>query len=141
MRGFDPKLAQHTIELEPDVKPIRQKQRPLNPELEDLMKAKLNKLIKRNIIYPSKHTSWVSNLVPVRKKNGEIRLCVDSRELNKASLKDHYPLPSMEQILQVVSGFERFSLFDGYSGYNQILVEKGDQFKIAFTTKWGTMAY
>ena len=47
----------------------------------------------------------------------------------------------MEQILQVVSGSERFSLLDGYSGYNQILVREEDQFKTAFTTKWGTMAY
>lgn len=63
------------------------------------MKTKLNKLIQGNIIFPIKHTSWVSNLVPVRKKNGELRLCVDFRDLNRASLKDHYPLPSMEWIL------------------------------------------
>ncbi|KAH9296663.1 hypothetical protein KI387_044243 [Taxus chinensis] len=98
LRGFNPKLAQHTIELDPDAKPIR-------------------------------------------KKNGEIRLCVDFRDLNRASLKDHYPLPSMEQILQVVSGSERFSLLDGYSGYNQVMVKEDDQFKTAFTTKWGTYAY
>lgn len=105
------------------------------------MKVELNKLIESNIIFPIKHTSWVSNLVPVRKKNGEIRLCVNFHDLNKASLKDHYPLPSMEQILQVVSGSDRFSLLDGYSGYTQILVKEEDQYKTAFTTKWGTMAY
>ncbi|KAH9331948.1 hypothetical protein KI387_004056, partial [Taxus chinensis] len=47
----------------------------------------------------------------------------------------------MEQILQVVAGSERFSLLDLYSGYNQIMVKEEDQFKIAFTTKWGTFAY
>lgn len=81
----------------------------------------------------------MSNLVLVRKKNGELRLCVDFRDLNRASLKDHYPLTSIE--LQVVSGSERFSLLDGYSGYNQILVKEEDQYKTTFTTKWGTMAY
>lgn len=105
------------------------------------MKKELDKLIESAIVFPIKHTSWVSNLVSVRKKNGEIRLCVDFRDLNRASLKDHYPLPSMEQILQVVSGFEMFSLLDGFSGYNQILVKEEDQYKTAFTTKWGTMAY
>ncbi|KAH9316904.1 hypothetical protein KI387_018673, partial [Taxus chinensis] len=77
----------------------------------------------------------------VRKKNGEIRLCVDFRDLNKASLKDNYPLSSMEQILQIVAGTQRFSMLDGYSGFNQILVKEEDQFKTAFTTKWGTYAY
>ena len=83
----------------------------------------------------------MSNLVPVRKKNGELRLCVDFRDLNRASLKDRHPLPSMEQILQCVFGSEHFSLLDGYLGYNQVLVKDEDQFKTAFTTKWGTMAY
>lgn len=105
------------------------------------MQKELNKLIEINIIFPIKHTSWVSNLVPVRKKNGELRLCVDFRDLNRSSLKDHHRLPSMEQILQFVSGAERFSLLDGYSGYNQILVKDEDQYKTTFTTKWGTMAY
>lgn len=105
---------------------MRQKQRPLNPKLEHLMKTELNKLIEGNIIFPIKHTSWVSNLIRVRKKNGELRLCVDFRDLNRASLKDHYPLPLMEKILQVVSSSERFSLLDGYSGYNQILVKEED---------------
>lgn len=105
------------------------------------MEAKLSKLVESNIIFPIKHTSYVSNLVPVRKKNEEIRLCVDFRNLKKESLKYHYPLPSMEQILQVVSSFDRFSLLDGYLGYNQIMVKEEDQYKIAFTTKWGTMAY
>lgn len=80
------------------------------------MIKELTKLIEGNTIYPIKHTSWVSNLVLVRKKNGEIRLCVDFSDLNKASLKDHYPLPSMEHMLQVVAGSEIFSLLDDYSG-------------------------
>ncbi|KAH9327817.1 hypothetical protein KI387_043751 [Taxus chinensis] len=141
LKGFNPNLAQHTIELDPNTKSVRQKQRPVNPHMEPLMRKELDKLIESRIIFPIKHSSWVANLVPVRKKSGEIRLCVDFRDLNRASLKDHYPLPSMEQILQVVAGSERFSLLDGYSGFNQIMVKEEDQFKIAFTTKWGTYAY
>ncbi|KAH9293249.1 hypothetical protein KI387_041547, partial [Taxus chinensis] len=93
LRGFNPKLAQHTIELEPESKPIRKKQRLVNLLIEPLMRKELNKLIEANIIFPIKHSSWVANLVPVRKRNGEIRLCVDFCDLNRASLKDHYPLP------------------------------------------------
>ena len=79
-----------------NVKPIRQKQMPVNPKIEPLMRNELSKLIEAYIIFPIKHSSWVENLVPVRKRNGEIRLCVDFRDLNQASLKDHHPLPSME---------------------------------------------
>ena len=60
------------------------------------MRKELPKLIEANIIYPIKNSSWIANLVPIRKKSGEIRLCVDFRDLNRASLKDHHPLPSME---------------------------------------------
>ena len=81
------------------------------------MIKELNKLIESKITFPIKHTSWVSNLVPVRKKNGEIRLCVDFYDLNRASLKDRHPLPSMEQILQVISISEWFSFLDDFSGY------------------------
>lgn len=99
LKGFDPRIVEHTVDLDPNSKPVRQKQRPINPRLEPLMIKELNKLVEGGIIFPIKHTSWVSNLVPVRKKNGEIRLCVHFRDFNRASLKDRHPLPSMEQIL------------------------------------------
>ena len=79
-------------------------------------------------------------MVPVRKKSGEIRLCVDFRNLNRASDKDNYPMPPMEQLLQMVSSSELFSLLDGFSGYNQVLVAEEDRLKTTFRTKWGTFA-
>eukprot|EP00253_Pinus_taeda_P028415 PITA_28415 len=80
-------------------------------------------------------------MVPVRKKNGDIRICIDFRNLNKASLKDNFPLTTMEQILQSVAGSELMSFLDGFSGYNQILVHPDDRLKTTFRTKWGTYAY
>ena len=82
LKGFNPDICQHTIDLAPVAKPIRQKQRPINPKLEPLMIKELNNLIESKIIFPIKHTLWVSNLVPVRKKNEEIKLCFDFRDLN-----------------------------------------------------------
>jgi hypothetical protein len=72
--------------------------------------------------------------VHVRKKNGEIRLCVDFRNLNRFSLKDNYPLSKMDHILQRVVGAKRISMLDGYSGYNQISVVEEDKKKTTFTT-------
>jgi putative transposase len=81
------------------MKPVRKKQIPINPALEEIIRKELEKLLKDGIIFPFKYSEWVSNLVPVRKTTGQIRLCVDFRALNWASIKDHFPLPNMEMIL------------------------------------------
>lgn len=106
-----------------------------------LMEKEVNKMFEAGIIAPIRFSEWVSNLVPTRKKSGEIRLCVDLRNLNQLSLKDHYPLPKMDHILQRVVGSSRISLLDGFSGFNQILVHLDDQDKTIFTTLWGTCKY
>ena len=85
-----------------------------------LVQKKIMKMYEAGIIVPIRYLEWVSNLVSVRKKTGEIKLCIDFRYLNKASLKDNYPLPKMDHILQRVVGSKLISLLDGYSGYNQI---------------------
>ena len=76
------------------------------------------KLRDAGIIKPIRHSSWVSNLVPIREKNGDIRLYVDFRNLNISSLKDNYCLPNMEAMLQKVIGIELMSMMDGFSGYS-----------------------
>jgi hypothetical protein len=64
--------------------------------LEPQGKAELNKILAARIIFPVRHTQWISNLVHVRKNNGDIRLCVDFINVNKYSEKDNYPVPPME---------------------------------------------
>ena len=99
------------------------------------------KLRDAGIIKPIRHSSWVSNLVLVRKKNGDIRLCLDFRNLNLSSLKDNYCLLNMEAMLQRVTGSELISMMDGFLGYNQVVVKESEQFKTSFTTPWGTYVY
>ena len=113
----------------------------MHPSLESLVKKELNKLLMAKIIFLVRHTTWVENLVPVRNKLRDIRICIVFRNLNRASLKDNYPVPAMEQILQSVSGSTMLSLLDGFSGYNQVLVSKEDHLKTTFLTKWGPYAY
>lgn len=83
----------------------------------------------------------IQYIVHTRKKSGEIRLCIDFRNLKKVSLKENYPLPKMDHILQRVMGSSRISLLDGFSGYNQFLVHPDDQDKTTFTNPWGTFMY
>ena len=63
--------------MKPNVKPFRQKLRRINPTLFPIIEKEVKKLLDAKIIVPLKYSSWVENLVPVRKKNGEKRLCVD----------------------------------------------------------------
>ena len=113
----------------------------MHPKLEPLIQSEVKKLLDAKIIFKVRHSEWVLNLVPVRKKSGEIRLCVDFKNLNHASDKDNYLVPPMEQILQMVSISELFSLLDGFFGYNQVLVAEEDRLKTTFRTKWGTFSY
>ena len=78
-----------------------------------VIEKEVKKLLDAKIIVPLRYSSWVANLVPVRKKNGEIRLCVDFKNLNRSSLKDNYIVPKIEQILQKVVGAQRISMVDG----------------------------
>lgn len=106
-----------------------------------LIEKEIKKLLAAKIIVPLRYSKWVANLVVVRKKCGEIRLCVDFRNLNKFSKKDNYPLPKMEHFLKKDLGAKAMSLLDGFSRFNQIVVHPDDQEKTAFTTPWGIFMY
>jgi hypothetical protein len=141
LQTYDTNIIEHKIPLKEETKPFRQKLRQINPMLLPIMEKEVKKLLDAKIIIPLRYSEWVANLVPVRKKNGEIRLCVDFRNLNRSSKKDNYPLPKMEHILQRVTGSSRMSMIDGFSGYNQIFVLPEDREKTTFTTPWGTFMY
>ena len=80
-----------------DDNPVQQKLRKIHPNLESQIKSELNKIYKAKVIFLVRHSKWVSNMVPVRKKNGDIRICIDFINLNKTCQKGNFPL---EQILQ-----------------------------------------
>jgi hypothetical protein len=141
LRTYDTSVIEHKIPLKPGVKPFKRKLRQINPILLPVIEREIKKLLDAKIIVPLRYSDWVANLVPVRKKNEEIRLCVDFRNLNKSSLKDNYPLPKMDHVLEKVVGANRMSMIDGFSGYNQIAVNEHDKEKTTFTTPWGTFIY
>jgi hypothetical protein len=86
-----------------------------------VMEKEVKNILDEKIIVPLRYSKWVANLVPVRKKNGEIRLCVDFWNLNISSNKDNYPLPKMEHILQRVTGAARMSMVDGFLATTRFL--------------------
>ena len=112
----------------------------MNPRKAALVKAEVENLLKASFIYPIALTEWVSNPVPVDKKQGTIRICTDFRDLNKACPKDNYPTPFIDHIIDACAGSEVFSFMDGFSSYNQIQIKLEDQHKTAFICHWGTLA-
>jgi hypothetical protein len=74
-------------------------------------------------------------------KDGVIKICVDFRNLNQASLKENYHFPNMEYLLKRVIGAGIMSMLDVFSGYYQVLIKEDDHLKNAFTTPWGTYKY
>ena len=92
-------------------------------------------------IKPIQHPCWLSNIVPVKKKNGQIRCCVDFRNLNKVCPKDEFPSPNMDLLIDSTAGSAMFSFMDGFSGYNQIRMAPKDAEKTAFRTAMGNFYY
>ena len=92
----------------------------MNPALRDIVKEEVQKLLDAGFIYPISDSQWVSPLVLVPKKDGRWRIFIDYRELNKSNLKDYFPLPFIDQVLDTLAGKKYFSFLDGFNGYNQI---------------------
>jgi hypothetical protein len=141
MKGISSELCTHHIYIKEEFRPIFQPQRRMNPNLKEIVKEELQKLLNADFIYPISDSEWVSPLVIVPKKNGKWRVCVDYRALNKATQKDHFPLPFIDQVLDNLAGKKFFSFLDGFSGYNQIKIAPQDQDKTTFTSPWGTFSY
>ncbi|GJY59014.1 reverse transcriptase domain-containing protein [Tanacetum coccineum] len=147
------------IQLLDDKKPVVQKQRRLNPNMQEVVKKEIMKLLDTDIIYPIADSPWVSPIHCVPKKGGitvvtnendELvltrtiigwRVCIDYRKLNEATAKDHFPLPFMDQMLERLAGNKYFCFLDGFSGYFQIPIDPNDQEKTTFTCPFRTYAY
>lgn len=125
----------HRIELEPNSTPSRPTYR-LSPSELDELKKQLAQLIKQGFIKPSKSPSGAPVLF-VKKKEGDMRMCIDYRALNKLTIKNAYPLPRVEELFDRLQGAKYFSKIDLRSGYHQVRIAEGDEQKTAFRTRYG----
>ena len=94
MMGIDPSIVVHEIKTYPIAKPVKKKLRQVHPWKATTIKAKIEKLLKDGFIYPIPLTEWVLNVVPVNKKQGTIRVCIDFMDLNKSCPKDNFCYPT-----------------------------------------------
>eukprot|EP00253_Pinus_taeda_P034249 PITA_34249 len=95
-----------------------------------------------SIIEPVEESNWISSMVVQNKKQkDEIRICVDLRKLNDASVHDPFLTSFTDEVLDNVGGQEAYSFTDGFSGYHQIKIVSKDRSKTTFTTEWGCFQY
>ncbi|KAL0287172.1 UNVERIFIED_CONTAM: hypothetical protein Sangu_2704200 [Sesamum angustifolium] len=106
MPGLDPKVAVHHLSIKKGTRPVKQGQHRFRPELIPLIEGEVNKLIEVGFIREVKYPMWISSIVPVRNKNGQIRVCVDFRDLNNACPKDDFLLPIVELMIDATVGHE-----------------------------------
>ncbi|XP_070045945.1 uncharacterized protein [Nicotiana tomentosiformis] len=139
--GLDPKVAVHHLAVKNGARPVKQAQRRFRPNLVPVIKTEVNKLIEAKFIREVKYSTWVSSTVPVRKKNGQIRVCVDFRDLNNACPKDELSLPIPELMIDATTGYKVMPFMDGSSGYNQICMAPKGKELTAFRTPKGIYCY
>ena len=119
-----------------DATPIKQPPRRVPHALRPVIDQQVQKMIESGVIQPSV-SPWSSPVVLVRKKDGGFRFCVDYRRVNSVTVKDSFPLPRVDETLDVLSGAKIFSALDLASGYWQVPVEPADVPKTAFSTSRG----
>jgi hypothetical protein len=135
--GSPPKRdIDHKIEITPgSTPPVRAPYRMSVPELDEL-KKQLNELLAKGQIRVSK-SPYRSPVLFVKKKDGSMRLCVDYRALNKMTIKNKYPLPRIDELMDRLLGSKWFSKIDLRSGYHQVRIAEEDIHKTAFSTRYG----
>ena len=134
--GTLPKV--HHIHVDPDIKPVVHPPRRVPIALHAKLKAELDRMESVGVIdRVTEPTDWVNSLVVVQKPNGQIRVCLDPKDLNKAIKRHHYQLPTAEDILSRMSGAKFFSKLDASSGYWQICVDKESSKLLTFNSPFG----
>ncbi|XP_050217340.1 uncharacterized protein LOC126668171 [Mercurialis annua] len=148
MPGLSRTLVEHRLPIKPEFQPYRQPPRRVSKEVELKVKEEIEKLCKAGFIRPAKYSNWLANVVPVVKKNGKLRICIDFRDLNEATPKDIYAMPIADTLIDATANHSLLSFMDCFAGYNQIMVAKEDISKTAFrclgsigTFEWVVMPF
>uniref|UniRef100_A0A2N9F122 Integrase catalytic domain-containing protein n=1 Tax=Fagus sylvatica TaxID=28930 RepID=A0A2N9F122_FAGSY len=141
MPGIDPATICHRLNVDPSIRPIKQKRRVFAPDRNQAISDEVEKLLTAGFIREVFYPDWLANVVMVKKANGKWRMCVDFTDLNKACPKDSFPLPRIDQLVDSTAGHRLLTFMDAFSGYNQIMMDDTDQEKTSFITSKGLFCY
>ena len=133
MPGLDRSIVEHRLPIKSGFWPHQQPACRCNPNIFPDIKAEITKLIEAKFIQQCRYADQISNVVPVYKKNGKLRVCIDFRNLNKATPMDGYPMSVANLLVDATAGHRIISFMDGNAEYNQIFMAEEDIPKTAFS--------
>ena len=139
--GIDPELAYHWLNVNPEAMPRKQPPRRSSKNHTEAIRIEVNKLKQVEIIKEIFYPKWLANTVVVKKKNGKWRVYVYFTDLNKACPKDPFPIPRIDQLVDVMVGHPQMSFLDAFQGNYQIPLSPSDQEKTAFHAPNGNYHY
>ena len=129
---------EHKITIDPEVKPVSQQLRRIPVSQIEAVNNELDRMLEQDIIEEVTEASpWVSNLVIVPKKSGDIRVCCDLREVNKAVIRERYVLPKIDDTLHAMRGSKYFAKIDAKSGFFQLTLAEESRYVTTFITPRG----
>jgi len=132
MPSLDRSIVEHRLPIKSVFRPHQLPARRYNPNILLDINAEITKLIEAKFIQQCRYAEWISNVIPVYKKNGKLRVCIDFMNLNKATPMDGYPMPVADLLVDAAAGHRIISFIDGNAGYNQIFMAEEDIPKTAF---------
>nr|KYP57315.1 Transposon Ty3-G Gag-Pol polyprotein [Cajanus cajan] len=132
MPDIDPNFMCHKLSICAEAQPVAQHKRKMGTDRKLVVETEVAKLIDARFIQEVQYTTWLANVVMVKKPNGKWRMCTDYTNLNRACPKDAYPLPNIDRLVDGASGHRVLTFLDSYFGYNQIRMHPRDEEKTAF---------
>ena len=134
--------GKHKIIIKEDAQPIIHPCRKTPFAVRDKLKIELNRMVDPGVIEKvGEPTEWVNSLVTVLKKNGDIRVCLDPRDLNRAIKREHYKLPTREEVMAQFSNARYFSKLDASQGFWQLCLDERSSFLTTFNSPFGRYRY
>ena len=134
--------GEHSIVTDETVSPVVHPCRKVPFALQQDLKEELERMESAQVIQKiSEPTNWVNSLVVVKKKTGKLRVCLDPRDLNRAIKRQHFKLPTREEIMSRFAGAKIFSKMDASQGFYQLKLDKESSLKCTFNTPFGRYRY
>jgi hypothetical protein len=130
------RLHDYKIPLLPGAQPVKARPYRYAPHQKDEIERQIHQMLRQGIIRHST-SPFASPVLLVRKKDGAWRFCMDYRQLNAITVKHKHPMPVVDELLDELAGAQWFTKLDLSSGYHQLRVAAGDEYKTAFQTHQG----
>jgi hypothetical protein len=132
MPGLDRSIVEHRLPLKKGFWPFQQWARQMRTKVLEEVKKEIEKMLEVGFIRLCRYAEWIFSIVPIQKKDGRWWICVDFRDLNRATPKDEYPMPVAETLINVTADNKILSYMDCNADYNLIFMTPEDIHKTAF---------